>query len=374
MHVFALLPFVLATIPGSRSVSPVIHEGSRATVVQTLEGFDRPESCAFSLDGAFLFVGHCGSDLFGPERKKVGFVRGRGAVSRFTVSPEGRVEADAPRLVAGLDGPLGLAVLPRATKKYPAGTLLVAQGLALLCDATGESITDAGELGTAILFVDPGSGERLGALPLGAGSEVAKQLGHAVLMPNSLAFDRDGDLYVTDSARGGDRLVPPLEAFPGLLRVPHDAIDDPSRGGLSFTPLPGIPNGVAYWPASDSLLVVTMGGDAPGGKDLYQLPASERTTTPAPLVAGIGTMDGVTVTPAGTIVVSRFSGDLYAIPREGEPFVVRLEPDTPLVAPADHRLLELADGSCLLAVPEQARTELPAGRQRVRLVRLPEGF
>jgi hypothetical protein len=126
----------------------------------------------------------------------------------------------------------------------------------------------------------------------------------------------------------------------------------------------------------DALLVVTMGGDVPGGQALYKLrvadlPAKE---TPAPFLEGIGTMDGVAVTPAGTILASRFSGDVLVVPREGAPFPLPLEPDTPLVAPADHRVLVRADGTCLLAVPEQARTEKPAGKQRVRIVRLPAGM
>jgi hypothetical protein len=119
-----------------------------------------------------------------------------------------------------------------------------------------------------------------------------------------------------------------------------------------------------------------MGGKSPEGEALYQIPAASfpLPETPAPRLAGIGTMDGVTFTPSGTVIVSRFSGDLFAIPRKGEPFALRLEPQAALVTPADHRLHVLSDGTCILAVPEQARVERPYGNQRVRIVALPAGL
>jgi DNA-binding beta-propeller fold protein YncE len=369
----------VAFLVGSLSFASSLSAGDEpgpATILQTLAVFDRPESCAFSLDGEHLFVGNCGSDSFGPDGKKVGFVARRGSISKLAVARDGTVSVTRRHFVDGLDGPLGLAVLPIATERYPRGTLLVAQGLALLCEPDGTSVTNAEKLGTAVLFFDPESGARLGALELGVGSDAARVLGGPVLMPNSLAFDGAGNLYVTDSGRGGDRLVPPVAPRPGLVRVPHGSIDDPARGGFELTPIPGIPNGVGYWPAEDAVCVVTMGGAVPGGEALYYIPVSDFPVreTPEPRLSGIGTMDGITFTPAGTVLVSRFSGDLLAIPREGEPFPLRLDPETPLVAPADHRAHVLADGTCIIAVPEQARTELPAGSQRVRILRLPAGL
>lgn len=372
----ALVVLSLASRAQTAQVAPRASGAASARILQTLDGFDRPESCAFSLDGKWLFVGNCGSDLFGDDLKKVGFVAGRGAVSKLALDERGNASVVTKRLVEGLDGPLGLAVLPRAVGRYPAGTLLVAQGLALLVEADGSSITDATRLGTSILFVDPADGKRLGALELGAGSAVAREIGHPLLMPNSLAFDARDNLFVTDSGLGGDRLTPPVPGQPGLVRIPRAALEDPATGGCSFTPFPGVPNGVGYWADEDAVCVVTMGGKSPEGEALYQIAATSfpLAETPAPRLAGIGTMDGVTFTPHGTVLVSRFSGDLFAIPKSGEPFALPLDPATPLVAPADHRLRVLADGTCILAVPEQARTERPHGNQRVRIVALPAGL
>lgn len=348
----------------------------RVPVVQTLSGFHRPESVAFSLDGRRLFVGNCGSDLFGPERKVVGFVRGNGAVSRLAVGPDGRATVEKRKFIGGLNAPLGLAVLPVATKRYPKGTLLVNQGMALLCDRDGNPETDIAKLGTGILFFDPETGKRLGRIDLGAGSTVAGRIGHPVLLPNSLAFDSRGHLYVTDTAKGGDRLQPKAKAHPGLVRITHDAIDDPSKGSVTFTPVPGVPNGVGYWEARMSVCIVTMGGGGGEGEavtvvDERRFPLEK---LPPPYRQGVGTMDGIAFTPAGTVIVSRFSGDLLAIPPAGEPFPLPLDPPTPLVAPADHRGFVQPDGSTLIAVPEQARTEPEPWSQRVRFIRLPPGY
>lgn len=347
-----------------------------AVIIQTVATFHRPESVAFSLDGRHLFVGNCGSDLFGADRKKVGFVKGAGAISKLSVRRDGRVRMINPRLVEGLDGPLGLAVLPKATDRYARGTLLVNVGISLLVDKEGNSVTDISKLGTGILFLDPVTGKRLGKIDLGAGSAVAKTIGHPFLLANSLAFDSRGNLFVTDTAKGGDRLKPAAAAHPGLLRIEHRAIDDPSRGGVTFTAVPGVPNGVGYWEAEKAVCVVTMGGKIPGGEAVYKIPedAFPISTLPKPHVSGVGTMDGIAFTPAGTIVTSRFSGDLLAIPKNGKPHPVKLDPDTKLVAPADHRLLTLPDGTSIVAVPEQARVEPEPWVQRVRIIRLPKGF
>lgn len=366
------LSLLLALLAGC--ATEPLDRGRPLPIQQTLDVFDRPESVAFSLDGSTLYVANCGSDLFGPERKKVGFVAGRGAISRVSIDVHGRAELADLRWVENLNAPLGLAVLPRGTSKYPPGTLLACHGCALLCDGKGEYVGDPAKLGTGILLLDGRSGRELGRIELGAGSAIARRLGHPVLLPNSLAFDRGGNLFVTDSGRGGANLRPPADARPGLIRISREAIDDPSAGAVSFTPVPGVPNGVAAF--DGRLLLVTMGGGSAEGEAVYEIPESAfpLDVLPAPLAAGMGAMDGVTVTPAGTILVSRFAGDLMAIPRAAHPRMLRLSPDIALVAPADHRAWPLADGSCLLAVPEQARNEPLRRAQRVRFIRLPPGF
>ena len=217
MHRFfsSVLAGALVVSVGSFATSCATNwESEPAKLIQTVGGFHRPESVVFSLDGSTLFVGNCASDLFGPDRKLVGMVQGKGAISRCSVDADGHVTVTEMKFIDGLNSPLGLCIVPKATGRFPQGTLMVNQGITLLVDEAANPITDAAALGTGILFFDPESGERLGRIDLGVGSVVAEKIGHASLLPNSLAFDGDGNLFVTDTAKGGDRQVPAQVANP----------------------------------------------------------------------------------------------------------------------------------------------------------------
>ncbi len=131
----------------------------------------RPESVAYSLDGRTLFVSNCGSGLYGSDRGKVGFLTGAGVISKLRMSPSGRAEMVRMRFIADLNGPLGLGILPKATARYPQGTLLVNVGISLQVNESGESVTDAKALGTGVLFFDPDTGARLGGIDLGPGGD-----------------------------------------------------------------------------------------------------------------------------------------------------------------------------------------------------------
>jgi hypothetical protein len=67
-------------------------------------------------------------------------------------------------------------------------------------------------------------------------------------------------------------------------------------------------------------------------------------------------------------------GDLVAIGRDGSHEVIGFDPPVEFKSPSDIKLLALADGSSVVAVPEQEAGAAEAWRQRVRMVRLPAGF
>ena len=197
-----------------------------AVLLQTLDQFHRPESVVFSLNGKYLYVGNCASDLFGEEKEKIGFLRGAGAISRCTVDENGNVEIEKQKFITGLNGPTGLCILSKATKKYPVGTLMVNQGMSLQVDNDGNSITNLEDLGVGVDFYDPNNGKLLGRIPMGPESKVATVIGHVPLLLNSMAFDMNGNLYITDTAIGGDRLTPRSYQYPGLIRIEHSSIDN----------------------------------------------------------------------------------------------------------------------------------------------------
>lgn len=364
-------------------VIPFLH-AAQPQVTQTLSLFHRPESVAFSLDGRTLFVSNCGSDVFGPGKSFVGFVKGNGSISKLDIDADGNATVADLKFIEHLSANVGIAVLPKSTSKFPEGTLLINHGISLLVDPAGKPITDPVELHTGISFHDPLTGNLLGDIPVGAGSKVAQILGHITLLPNSMAFDRNGNLFVTDTAMGGDRLDPKTGGHPGLVRIAHDAIDNLMNDDSSavnelfnkvtFTPIPGFPNGVGYWADRNSICVVTMGGQSPEGTAIYILPEDSfpRTTLPSPFRGDVGTADGIVFTPAGTLLTSRFAGDILVVPSDSAPYPLSVAGR--FAAPADHRLTVLDDGSCLLAIPDQDRNDPRPWQQMVKLIKLPKGF
>jgi hypothetical protein len=348
-----------------------------ARVLQTLDGFHRPESCTFSQDGKTFFVSNVASGTYGPEENFL-LVRGEGFISKLAVDEQGQARMIEREFVTGLDAPLGITVLPKATSKFPAGTLFVNVGFWLQGREDGTYTAAPAELGTGITAIDPETGDVLGHIPVGEGSKVAEALGFACYGLNGACFDGEGNFYAaehgeaatTDPARTGQA---------GILKIPHDAIDPLAAGqaarGVAFQPVPFGPNGVA-WRASDNHIyfVTSSGGEDPRGGAVFRVPQQSFPVEPLPepAIKGVGKLDGIAFTPAGTTLVSRMSGDLFAFEKgfaSGRKIPLGFE----LKSPSDIKLQVLPDGSSILAVPEQQ----PAGEpnaQRVRLIDLPKDF
>jgi hypothetical protein len=333
----------------------------KAEIVQVVGGLNNPESATFSLDGKWLFVTNVASAQFGPD-KYVGFVAGQASISKLSVAPDGTLALVNPRLVDKLTGTLGITVAPQAVGPYPAGSLFVSLGGALSVDEKGGYITDAKALGTAIAVFDPESGASLGKIDLGVGSAVAVALGHPILLPNGIAFDGEGGIVVADTAKGGDRLQPKVAAKPGVLRLTLGSKGEVT--GHSFTPVSGCPNGVGWNAAEKALYWVTCGGQGPEGGAVYR--------NGKPLALDLGQSDGIAFTPAGTVIVSRFKGDLVAIPKGGKPEPVPFEKGFNF--PSDIKLRTLADGSSIVVVPEQEAWNAAPWGQSLRVVKLPSGY
>ena len=333
----------------------------KAEIVQVVGGLNNPESCAFSLDGKTLYVTNCASAQFGAD-KHVGFVAGEATISRLSVAPDGKVALVTPKFVQRLSGTLGLTVAPHAVGPYPAGSLFVCVGGALASDEAGVYVSDAKQLGTAIAVIDAENGEPLGRIDLGVGSAVAIALGHPLLLPNGIAFDGEGGLVVADTGVGGDHLQPKIRPQPGVLRLAIGAKGDVT--GHTFTPVSGGPNGVAWNAAEKALYWVTCSGQGPEGGALFRNGKA--------VALDLGPSDGIAITPAGTVIVSRFQGDLVAIRKGGAPAPIPFE--KPFNFPSDIKLRTLADGTSILIVPEQEAWNGTAWGQNLRIVRFPAGY
>jgi hypothetical protein len=103
-----------------------------ATILQVLKTFDNPEGSIFSADGQSVFVSN--SAEIGDKGQGFGFTEGEGYISKLAVQPNGTLVMVNERLIEGLTAPLGMAVLPVATGKFPAGTIFALAGSAPLVD------------------------------------------------------------------------------------------------------------------------------------------------------------------------------------------------------------------------------------------------
>lgn len=329
-------------------------------IIQVLSGLDNPESVAFSADGKWLFVTNCASGEFGADQHG-GFVSGQASVSKLSVAADGTLAIVKAKFATGLTAALGVTVSTKPFGPYPAGSVFACVGGALAVHDDGSYVNDAKELGTGVVILDPETGGALGKIDLGVGSAIAVALGHPLLLPNGIAFDHEGALLVADSGFGGEHLKPAIRAQPGLLRITLTAKGDVS--GHTFTPVSGGPNGVAWNETEKAAYWVTCGGKTPEGGALYR--------NGRPVALGIGESDGLCFTPAGTVIVSRFKGDLVAI-RNGAATPIPFE--KPFNFPSDIKLRTLADGSSIVVVPEQEAWNAAPWGQSLKVIRLPAGF
>src|SRR5262245_13731995 len=102
-----------------RAADPLQPYPVKGEVVQRLNAFDNPEGAIFSADGQFVFISN--SAELGMPDKGLHWTHKGGYISKLAVQADGTLKIINEKLIAGLTGPLGMAVIPVATKKFPAG-------------------------------------------------------------------------------------------------------------------------------------------------------------------------------------------------------------------------------------------------------------
>src|SRR5262245_50867249 len=239
---------------------PPAHKVS-GRLLQELKSFDNPEGAIFSDDGRFVLISN--SAELGMPDKGFHWTEKAGFVSKLSVEADGTLKMVNPKLLSGLTAPLGMAVLPVATKKFPKGSIFLCTGGLPLADASGTEIKDPARLTSKIIVFNV-DGRILGEVPWSAGSVLAKVTGAPATLPNAAAFDKQGNLYLADTGLAGATLEPKLEARPGVVMIPHGAIDALASGQatsarIGFIPMPGGPDGIEVSPLDGTIHVNTVG-------------------------------------------------------------------------------------------------------------------
>jgi hypothetical protein len=360
-----------------------------ATVLQVLKAFDNPEGAIFSADGQFVFISNAAE--IGDRGQGFGWTEGEGYISKLAVQPNGMLTMAQERLIEGLTGPLGMAVLPVATGKFPAGTIFALAGSAPLVDAQGQVIKDPTHLRTKLIAFDV-DGKVLGEIDTGQGSLFERINGAPIALINALGFDGEGNAYVADTAFGADQFDPPFAGKSGLWLIPHGALDaladgqEPSEAPV-FLEIPGNPDGVEVSPVDGKIYVNTVGpvGGAPDPADggIYALTKDDIANgkLPSPVDGSLGALDGLDFTAGGAMLNTQIKADrpnqIYInCPGKGAT-TLALGPggtSSDLTGPADVAARRSADGVQLVVVPELFARAANAKTDEVTVLALPADF
>ncbi len=390
---FALM--VVMLVAGAGSVSGQTHAGVHpvpAVIVQVLKAFDNPEGAIFSADGKFVFISNAAE--LGAERAD-GFAweEEGGYISKLEVQPSGTLKMVNDKLITGLTGPLGMGVLPVSTGKFPAGSIVACVGSAPLRDSDGKVVKDPKRLQTKLLVFDV-DGKVLGEIKTGVGSTFEEVTGSPIALINALGFDKSGNVYIADTAFGGDQFEPPIPPKGGLWMIPVAALDDladnktPSAK-VKFIPVPGNPDGVEVSPQDGKIYVNTVGPVAgapdPAGGGVYAVTTANFDSGELPgdalVDSQMGALDGLDFTAGGTMLNTQIKGDVPArlyVNCPGKPATtLELQPAgamAELTGPADVAVKKLDDGSHLVVIPELYARDTTPGDDEITVLILPPNF
>lgn len=352
----------------------------KAKVVQVLEGFDNPEGAIFSADGRHVYISNA-AELGMPD-KGFHWIEKAGYISKLRVQPDGKLQMEQEKLITGLTAPLGMAVNPVATGKFPKGAIFLCSGSAPLATADGTPISDASRLDPKMVIFD-GAGKTLGEIRMGPGSAFEKVSGAPATLPNAADFDNEGNLYIAETGLGGDSFKPAIKTNGGVWMVPRESIEPLARGQsakLFFIAMPNAgPDGLEVAP--DGSIHVNTVGKAAGMNDpaqggMYRLSRADFRSgrLPAALAQGLGALDGLDF--AGNIRLDTEIANTNSVvvtSPNGQPMKLTFDRDEQLSGPADLDVQRQQDGY-LVVIPELSATTANNKRNQVTVVKLPKNI
>jgi hypothetical protein len=345
----------------------------RVPLIGRITGCTNPESAELLPDGETVVFGNCQMIRDHPHyRQGRGnvYIRGGAFISRAKVTDRDRFELDERRLIEGLTATLGCDVLRKPTMKFPAGTVFIDEGANPVADGKDGPIVDREEIHPRVLAFDPNGGTILGEIPLGPQSDLARRF-NGLDQPNGFAISAAGDLFIGDIPNGNPVETFPTPSIPAIYRVPYDAIDRVAAGGAGSADAveqietPGFVNGLACGKDDDASWAVSCSGHDPVKGGVYRLTLEDWRTgrQPAPVISGLGILDGVGVTRRGTILVSTpVTGEVHAFLPDGTHLVLR-DPQGDKLArfPADINVCypNVLEGEPALLVPDVSMLSPP---------------
>lgn len=345
----------------------------RPEVVQQLDGFLRPTAAVFSADKRFLYV-------INHSYGESGTKRGESFLSRLAVAGDGTVSVDDMKFVTNLTAPIDLDFSPRGYGDIPAGALFMAVGTPVVQDSAGRGLRDlSGEL-IGLLVIDPRTGREIRRIDLSPNSELRLTPELNLLAPSSLCFDNEGNLYIGESGVGGHMFTRRQAGRPGIWRLPAASVERLMEGrspeAAELIRTTSQPADMSYRDKEDMLYFVTNHTQGRPSGSVFRIRAGkyEGISSMQTIVRELEALSGIQITPRGRHLLVGNSGELKFPRNKRSARPVRFRPKVDFSTPGKIGMIELKDGSLLVAIPEQS-SDAGLGRgQRVSMVRLPSDY
>ena len=317
-----------------------------ATLLGRIDGCTNPESAELLPDGEHFVFGNCALTLGHPAYRAgqgIVYLQGEAFVSRGRIGPGRKVTLEERALVTGLTATLGCDVLPLATSRLPAGTVLMAEGGRPVTQAGATELQPDAAVRPRVLAFDPASGRVLGSIALNAASPIGRRF-NGLDQPNGLGVDAQGNLYVGDIPNSNPVDTLPAPVPSAVYRIPHAALDallqdtPGSADAVQRIEVPGFVNGITVSPLDGKVYFVSCSFHDPVGGGIYCAGAEDFACgfLPPPLVTGLGIQDGVGVTRRGTVLSSTpITGEIHAFTAEGVHHVIQVGGANIVRMPAD---------------------------------------
>lgn len=349
---------------------------ARPEVLQVLSGLDRPVAASFGPEGKTLFVAN-------RSRGTIGALRGKGSITKFDRGSDGAYKMASKRFVIGLTAPSAIAFLPVSlSESLPAGLLFLVSGTPLIENEDGRMTKDASKDFIGLSVIDPASGKVLKKIDLGPAAPTKLKGEYSLISPNSLNFDNQGNLYIADTGIGGNMFMfqNRVKAQPAIYRIDHRGLEDllngESSADVQVMKVSSVPSDMCYRAEDDSIYFLanhlqgaTKGAVFKVASEDFQGQMSIQT-----IVRELTALSSMQLLANGKTLLVTNSGELHVPRGKKSSREIRFKPEMRFSTPGKFDLLTQADGSSLLAVPEETGDAGAGKGQRVKIVLLPAKF
>ena len=352
------------------SISFVSSGLARPEVLEDLSGFDRPVAPVFAPDGKALFV-------VNRSRGEVGARRGAGSIAKMSVSSDLQFKVASKRFVFGLTAPSDVDFLPiELDGVAPKDTLILVSGTPLIESEDGRMEKNASNDLIGFTLFDPLTGKMLAKADFSPEADLRFNGEYPLISPNSISFDRSGNLYVADTGIGGNLFRNRVKAQPVIYRISVSGMlqifSGQSPSGVDVMKISSIPGDISYHQQEDAVYFLANHLQGASRGSVFKVNSRNFTEVMKveTVVRELTSLASLIISPTGRTLIASAKGELL-IPRNRKSArLIRFKPEMTYSSPGKFDYLSLPGGDYILAMPEETGDAGAGKGQRVRITRL----